>query len=62
MVAAFSDRMAADVLVVGDEDHVASRVREYLDAGVTVAAIEPLAPGPVEVRRTLRAAARALGT
>lgn len=60
MVAAYSDRMAADVLIVGDEDHVASRVREYLDAGVTTAAIEPLAPGPKEVRRTLRAAAGAL--
>lgn len=60
MVAAYSDEMAAEVLVVGDEDHVAARVREYLDAGVTVAAIEPLAPGPEEVRRTLRAAGRAL--
>ncbi|HUG86190.1 MAG TPA: LLM class flavin-dependent oxidoreductase [Euzebya sp.] len=61
MVAAYSDAMAGEVLVVGDEDHVAARVREYLDAGVTVAAIEPLAPGPEEVRRTLRAAGRALG-
>jgi probable F420-dependent oxidoreductase len=61
MVAAYSDRMASDVLIIGDEDHVAARVREYLDAGITVAAIEPLAPGPDEVRRTLRAAARALG-
>ncbi|MGI9018424.1 MAG: LLM class F420-dependent oxidoreductase [Euzebya sp.] len=60
MVDAYSDRMAHDVLIIGDEDHVASRVREYFDSGVTVAAIEPLAPGPDEVRRTLRAAARAL--
>jgi probable F420-dependent oxidoreductase len=60
MVAGYSDRMAQDVLIVGDEDHVAARVAEHLDAGVTVAAIEPLAPGPEQVRRTLRAAARAL--
>ncbi len=60
MVAAYSDRMAHDLLLIGDEAHVAARVREHLDAGVTVAAIEPLAPGPAEVRRTLRAAAAAL--
>jgi alkanesulfonate monooxygenase SsuD/methylene tetrahydromethanopterin reductase-like flavin-dependent oxidoreductase (luciferase family) len=60
MVAGYSDRMADDVLVIGDEDHVAEKVRAYLDAGVTVAAIEPLAPGPDQVRRTLRAAAAAL--
>ncbi len=61
MVAAYSDQMADDVLIIGDEDRVAARVREYLDAGVTVAAIEPLAPGPEQVRRTLTAAAKALG-
>lgn len=60
MVAAYSDRMAHDVLVVGDEERVTERVRAYLDAGVTVAAIEPLAPGPDQVRRTMRAAAHAL--
>lgn len=60
MVAAYSDQMAADVLVVGDADHVATRVRAYLDAGITIAAIEPLVPGPDEVRRTLQAAAHAL--
>ncbi len=60
MVDAYSDRMADDVLIIGDEDMVATRVREYLDAGLTVAAIEPLAPGPEQVRRTLRAAAMAV--
>jgi probable F420-dependent oxidoreductase len=60
VVAGYSDRMAEDLLVVGDDDHVAATVAAHLDAGVTVAAIEPLAPGPEQVRRTLRAAARAL--
>lgn len=60
MVDAYSDQMAADVLVVGDEGYVAERVRQYLDAGVTVAAIEALTPGPEAVERTLRAAGRAL--
>jgi probable F420-dependent oxidoreductase len=60
MVGAYSDDMADQVLVIGDEDHVAGRIREYLDAGVTIAAIEPLAPGPDEVRRTLKAAGKAL--
>ncbi|CAN5207692.1 LLM class F420-dependent oxidoreductase [soil metagenome] len=61
MVAAYSDEMASQVLIVGDEDHVSSRVREYVDAGVTIAAIEPLAPGPDEVRRTLRVAGGGVG-
>lgn len=60
MVAAYSDRMAEQVWVVGDDAFVAARVREYLDAGVTIAAIEPLIGGPDAVRRTLRAAAGAL--
>ena len=61
MVEAYSDEMANDVLVIGTAEEVATKVRAYLDAGVTVAAIEPLAPGVEAVTATLQAAAAALG-
>lgn len=60
MVAAYSDQMADDVLIIGDADHIATKVRAYLDAGVTVAAVHPLTPGPEAVEATLRAAAGAI--
>lgn len=61
MVAAYSDQMADDLLVIGDADAVAAKVRAYLDHGVTTAVIAPLEPGPEGARRTLQAAASALG-
>lgn len=45
MVAAMSDRIVDDLFVLGDADTVAARVQEYVDAGVTVPAIAPMAMG-----------------
>ena len=60
MIEAYSDEMANDVLVIGNADEVATKVRAYLDAGVTIAAIEPLAPGVEAATMTLKAASAAL--
>lgn len=58
--AALSDALLDTVTVVGDANVVAARVRAYLDAGVTVAAIQPLDADAEGAERTLRAAAAAL--
>jgi probable F420-dependent oxidoreductase len=42
---AFSDRIAKDLFVVGTAEEVVARLREYVDAGVTIPVIAPLAPG-----------------
>jgi len=55
MAKAFSDRVAEDLFVVGSADEVVSRLREYVDAGVTVPVIAPLAPGTDMAAATLRA-------
>jgi probable F420-dependent oxidoreductase len=52
---AFSDRIADDLFVVGTADEVVARLHEYVDAGVTVPVIAPLAPGPEAAVATLRA-------
>lgn len=45
MVAAMSDRIVEDLFLIGDVDTVATRVQEYVDAGVTVPAMSPMALG-----------------
>lgn len=45
MVAAMSDRIVDDLFLLGDADTVAARVQDYVDAGVTVPAIAPMAMG-----------------
>ena len=55
MAQAFSDRVAEDLFVVGSADEVVARLREYVDAGVTVPVIAPLAPGPDAAAATLKA-------
>lgn len=55
MAKAFSDRIAEDLFVVGDADSVVARLREYVDAGVTVPVIAPLAMGVDDAAATARA-------
>jgi probable F420-dependent oxidoreductase len=50
---AFSDRIAQDLFVVGAADEVVARLREYVEAGVTVPVIAPLAPGTDAAAETL---------
>lgn len=52
---AFSDRIARDLFVVGAADQVVARLREYVEAGVTVPVIAPLAPGADAAAATLKA-------
>jgi len=55
MAAAFTDQMADDVFVLGSADEVVARLREYVDAGVTIPVIAPVAPGVDAAAETLRA-------
>ncbi len=62
-VAAVSDRMVDAIDVMGDADHVASTMRDYISAGVDVPIVMPLPWGPdrmAVVRSTLEAAATAI--
>ena len=52
---AFSDRIANDLFVVGTADEVVARLREYVDAGVTIPVVAPLAPGAEGAAETLKA-------
>ena len=45
MTAAFSDRITEDLFVIGTADKVVARLGEYVEAGVTVPVVAPLAPG-----------------
>jgi probable F420-dependent oxidoreductase len=58
MVAAMSDRIVDDLFLLGDADTVAARVSEYVDAGVTVPAIAPLATGAPMAAETFEALGR----
>ena len=55
MAKAFSDRIAEDLFVIGTADEVVARLREYVDAGVTVPVIAPMAVSPDMAAQTLRA-------
>jgi probable F420-dependent oxidoreductase len=55
MVKAFTDRIAEDLFVLGTADEVVSRVREYVDAGVTIPVVAPLAADPGAAAETLKA-------
>jgi probable F420-dependent oxidoreductase len=57
VTAAISDRLLDAVTAVGDDDAVAARVQEYVDAGVTVPVIACLGPERADAERTMRAAA-----
>lgn len=57
MTEAFTDEMARDLFVIGTADEVVARLREYVDAGVTVPVIAPLAMGTDQAEGTLTAIA-----
>lgn len=61
VVAAYSDRMVDELFVIGDADHVAGRIAAYVDAGVTLPIIAPLAPDRAAAEHTLRTIGAALG-
>jgi len=50
----FSDRIAQDLFVVGTADEVVARLREYVEAGVTIPVIAPLAPSADAAAETLK--------
>ncbi len=52
---AFSDRIAQDLFVVGTADEVVARLHEYVEAGVTIPVIAPLAPSADAAAETLKA-------
>lgn len=58
--AALSDEFVKSIYVIGDANYVASRVQAYIDNGVTVPVIQPLALGRDDATRTLAAVAQAL--
>jgi probable F420-dependent oxidoreductase len=53
MVAAFSDRITDDLFLIGTATAIVDRLHEFVDAGVTVPVIAPIAFGPNEAARTL---------
>jgi probable F420-dependent oxidoreductase len=55
MAKAFSDRIAEDLFVVGTASEVVARLREYVEAGVTIPVIAPLAPAVDAAAATLQA-------
>lgn len=57
MVTAVSDRLVDEVFVLGDADAVTERLRAYAEAGVTVAAVQPMAPDVGAAAAMLRAIA-----
>lgn len=59
MAAAFTDDIVDDLFVLGDLDTVVARIGEYVDAGVTVPALQPITPDPDETVAMLRAIAGA---
>ncbi len=59
MVAAFTDDVVDDLFVVGDVDTVVARIGDYVDAGVTIPALEALAPTMDGTESMLRAIASA---
>ncbi|MDX1510231.1 MAG: LLM class F420-dependent oxidoreductase [Nitriliruptorales bacterium] len=59
MAAAFSDRLVDDLFLIGSADTVTARIREYVEAGVTVPVIAPLAADAAGAGATLEAVAGA---
>jgi alkanesulfonate monooxygenase SsuD/methylene tetrahydromethanopterin reductase-like flavin-dependent oxidoreductase (luciferase family) len=55
--AALSDDLVDTLYAVGDDEHVAARVRAYVDAGVTLPVIACIGPKSEDAERTLDAAA-----
>ena len=55
--AAISDRLLDAVTAIGDDEAVAARVAEYVDAGVTVPVIACVGRSREDTERTTRAVA-----
>ncbi|HJR19573.1 MAG TPA: LLM class flavin-dependent oxidoreductase [Actinomycetota bacterium] len=54
MAKAFSDRIAEDLFVVGTAGEVVGRLREYVEAGVTIPVVAPLASDTGSAAETLK--------
>lgn len=57
MAEAYTPDIVDALFCIGDADTVTERIREFVDAGVTVPVIQPLEPGLEGAERTLRAIA-----
>ncbi len=55
MAAAYTPDIVDELFLVGSAEHVVDRIEEFADAGVTVAAIAPLAADETGTRHTLEA-------
>lgn len=55
MAAAISDRLVDEVFVLGDAANVAGRIHEYLEAGISVASIQPMVATADDAAATWRA-------
>jgi probable F420-dependent oxidoreductase len=62
MAAAFTDQMARDLFLIGDAGAVVARLREYVDAGVTVPVVAALAHGADAAAATFREIGTRWGT
>jgi probable F420-dependent oxidoreductase len=54
MAAAFTGRMVQDLFLIGDASAVIARLRDYVDAGVTIPVVAPLAPNADAAAAMLR--------
>jgi alkanesulfonate monooxygenase SsuD/methylene tetrahydromethanopterin reductase-like flavin-dependent oxidoreductase (luciferase family) len=54
MAAAFSERLVDDLFLIGSADEVTARIREFVDAGVTIPVIAPMTADPDGARATLK--------
>lgn len=61
MVEAFTDDVVDELFLLGDADTVVARLGEYVDAGVTVPAIQPLAESVDEAEAMVRSIAAGWG-
>lgn len=61
MAAAMTDEIIDDLFILGDAAFVADRVDQYVDAGITIPALEILAPSPDAVLASLEAVIAARG-
>lgn len=57
MAAAYTPEMVDDLFLIGSVEHVVDRIEEFGEAGVTIAAMTPLALDEAGNRQTLRAIA-----
>ena len=61
IVGGMSDELVDDIFVLGSAEEVASRVNEYVDAGITIPSIAVMGSGLEDAERTLKAVADGWG-